>query len=61
MAGKEISAENILKARNALDNADMPIEGRLFRIICPHCGKLIELGDDSVKQIRDEVESDNVC
>jgi len=35
--------EKILEARDYLDNADVPTENRRLKIVCPHCGKVIDL------------------
>ena len=51
---EEIGTEELLELRNCLDDAPMPTEGRLLRIVCPHCGKVIELGGDESLEAEDD-------
>lgn len=42
---KEPSEKEILNAVDFLDDADVPTEDRLLRVICPNCGLFIEVGE----------------
>ena len=44
MKKEEPTTEDIENMIENLDNANVPTENRILRFVCPHCGKVIELG-----------------
>ncbi len=43
MNKEEATNEDIIACAEALNDVPMPMEGRTLKIVCPHCGEIIDI------------------